>query len=350
MNILYILPSLANTAPIAIAYYLVEACIKEKFNVEVAFFDNINGLTFPCHTYQITMRTIIDFDKYDIIHSHMRRPDKYVAKHRGKITKAKTISTIHCDIYEDLKYSYGKIVAYVYSKLWTYNLKKIDYIVQVSEFLMKKYNKLFDNNVLIHNGVKICNYEMENYSDIMNKIKEYHSKNYKIIISYSNINRRKGLNQILNVIKEREDLSYICIGNGEELDNIKRIVIKAELQNRVCFFPFILAPYNIIPYIDIVAVPSYSESFCLAIHEAGMLGASVVCSDIPAFRDAFDESEVSFFELDNSESLLRAISNALKCSYGMNLQRKELACYTLDKMQDSYLKLYRGILKNRVYE
>lgn len=345
MNILYILPSLANTAPISIAYHLVDACIKEGFNVEVAYFDNIKGLVFPCHTYQIKMQDVINFEKYDIIHSHMRRPDKYIAMHKKEITCAKTISTIHCDIFEDLKYAYGKTIAYIYTNLWINNLKKFDYTIQVSEFLVKKYNVYFKKNILIHNGVQIYEYNFNNddYTEIKEKIDEYHLNNYKIILSYSNINKRKGLQQILNTLIYREDLAYICIGNGKELKKLEKKVYNLHLNKRVSFFPFIFAPYNLVPYIDVVVIPSYSESFCLALHEAGMMKARIVCSNIPAFKDAFNELEVCFFELDNTKSLLQAISDALSYNRGINIEKKERRNYTMAIMQNNYISLYKKI-------
>lgn len=134
MKILYVLPSLANTAPIAVALQLVNACIRVGYSVEVAYFDNIIELEFPCYTFKIKMKDNMDFDRYDIIHSHMRRPDKYVAIHRKSIAKAITVSTIHCDIFDDLKYSYGSFIAYIYTKIWIEKLKKFDYTVQVSQF------------------------------------------------------------------------------------------------------------------------------------------------------------------------------------------------------------------------
>lgn len=346
MKILYVLPSLANTAPIAVALQLVNACIRVGYSVEVAYFDNIIELEFPCYTFKIKMKDNMDFDRYDIIHSHMRRPDKYVAIHRKSIAKAITVSTIHCDIFDDLKYSYGSFIAYIYTKIWIEKLKKFDYTVQVSQFLMVKYSDYFKNNYLISNGVKLCKQDIGKYTTIKNKIEEYHTNNkYKVILSYSNINKRKGLHQILYALSQKEDLAYICIGNGENLENLKKLTNKLKLKHRVSFFPFVSAPYNLIPYVDVVAITSYSESFCLALHEAGMMGASVICSDIPAFKDVFTENEVCFFELDNSKSFLQAVSNALTCNRAIKLREKELKYFTVEIMQNNYLKLYRSIAK-----
>ena len=68
---------------------------------------------------------------------------------------------------------------------------------------MVKYSDYFKNNYLISNGVKLCKQDIGKYTTIKNKIEEYHTNNkYKVILSYSNINKRKGLHQILYALRE----------------------------------------------------------------------------------------------------------------------------------------------------
>ena len=44
------------------------------------------------------MKTLIDFEQYDIIHSHCLRPDMYIARWKKKINRAKLVSTLHQDL------------------------------------------------------------------------------------------------------------------------------------------------------------------------------------------------------------------------------------------------------------
>lgn len=344
MRILYILPSLANTAPIRIALSLAEYCISCGHTVEVDYFDDKKELIFPCAVNAININRAIEFDAYDIIHSHMRRPDEYVAKNRRLINKARTISTIHCDIFSDLFYSYGFIVAKLYTRKWLRNLKTFHYTVQVSEFLMQKYGHILPCNYLIHNGVSIFKQNINLYSHIIEKIDCLRNQDYKILLSYSSVIKRKGLKQIINALAYRQDLAYICIGEGDERKSLMKLVAKFNLDSRVAFFDFVDYPYNIVPYVDLVVVPSYSESFCLSLHEAGMMGASIVCSNIDAFRDAFTTEEVTFFELNSVSSLLGAIEEALKEKKKEKIILKEKKMYTLDIMLKNYMNLYEKIM------
>lgn len=347
MRIVYILPSLANTAPIRIAQRIADYCFDSGHDVEIAYFDDIVEITTKCKTRRIDMKIPIEFDNYDIIHSHMMRPDRYVANNKKYISRATTISTIHCDIYYDLFYSYGKVIAGIFSRRWINCLKNIDVTVQVTPFLMEKYSKSFKNNILISNGVEIIRSKPDKH--ILSVIDEYHKNGYKVILSYSNLVKRKGLSQVLDALTLDSQLVYLCIGRGHCKEKLIEQSNKLGLNKRVYFVDFIDYPYNLIPYVDIVINPSYSESFCLSLHEAGVMGASVVCSKIAAFTDVFSEKEVSFFELNNTTSLLSAINEGIiqKTEKGRNIQKLELEKYTTDRMVKDYLELYTNCRKER---
>lgn len=82
--------------------------------VFIYYFDNIIEVKPNCFTKQINFKEKVDFNKYDIVHSHMLRPDKYVAKNKIDNGKTKYISTIHCNIFDDLSSSYGFLISVIY--------------------------------------------------------------------------------------------------------------------------------------------------------------------------------------------------------------------------------------------
>ena len=80
MKIAYILPSLDSKAPIFLAKRLSDYFIEKGHLVKVFYFDAIEKVTFNCSMERIDINKPIDFDYFDIIHSHMFRPDKYISK------------------------------------------------------------------------------------------------------------------------------------------------------------------------------------------------------------------------------------------------------------------------------
>lgn len=344
MKIAYILPSLAAKAPIFIAKRLSDYFISKGNEVEVFFFDEIFGTEFSCKTTRIKFSEPIDFDSFDIIHSHMMRPDFYVAKYSDKIKKAKTVSTVHCNIKDDLRYSYGNIISFVYTRKWISALQKFSCPVQINDYLLALYKKKLPKSQLIYNGISISD-EKDDYSEILGKISDFKQKNLNVLCSYSGIVQRKGLLQILELLKIRSDLAYICIGEGEQKSRLIKFAADNNIAERCCFSPFKKNPYNVMKYADIFMIPSYSEGFSLALLESGTIGSSVVCSDIPAFNLPFSENEVSFFKLNDIKSLEIAVDEALKFKEEKKvvLKKRIRETYSEEMMFQKYEKLYNKL-------
>lgn len=344
MKIAFILPSLAAKAPIFIAKRLSDYFISKGNEVEVFFFDEIFGTEFSCKTTHIKISEPIDFDSFDIIHSHMMRPDFYVAKYSDKIKKAKTVSTVHCNIKDDLRYSYGNVISFVYTKKWILALQKFDCPVQINDYLLVLYKKKLPKSQLIYNGISISD-EEDDYSEILNKISNFRQKNLKILCSYSGIIQRKGLLQILDLVKIRSDFAYICIGEGKQKSKLIKFAYDNGVLDRCYFSSFKRNPCNIMKYADVFMIPSYSEGFSLALLEAGTIGSSVVCSDIPAFNLPFSSNEVSFFKLDDIKSLEDAVDEAFKFKEEKKvlLKKRIRESYSEEIMFQKYENLYNKL-------
>lgn len=341
MKIAYIVPSLAATAPIFIAKRLSDYFLSKENEVQVFYFDAKYGTDFKCKTSQIKINEPIDFDSFDIIHSHMMRPDKYIAQFSNQIKKAKIVSTIHCNIKDALTYSYGKIISLIFTKKWISYLQKFDCTVQINDYLLDLYKEKLPNSRLIYNGISVSP-EQDNYSEILNKIIEFKNKKLFVLCSYSGIVQLKGLRQILELLKIRNDLAYICIGEGSQKKELIKFASKNEIADRVYFSPFKKNPYHVMKYADVFMIPSYSEGFSLALLEAGNIGSSVVCSDIPTFNLPFSKNEVSFFELGNIKSLSDAVDEALKYKEQKKsaLLNKIAEHFSEQKMFEEYEKEY----------
>jgi glycosyltransferase involved in cell wall biosynthesis len=152
MNIAFILPSLANKGPVILALELINYFIKEGHKCDVYYFDNIKELDVPCFTQRISFFKKIDFNRYDIIHTHMFRPDIYCAIYKSKIYKTtKVVSTIHTAIYDDLKYAYGFFKSLIMIPFWKKAWEAKDHIVVLTNTAKDYYNgeRLMDFLLLI---------------------------------------------------------------------------------------------------------------------------------------------------------------------------------------------------------
>ena len=346
MKIAQILPSLAPFGPIFVAQNLTNVLRANGHIVDVYYFDNKLGLDFGHSSKRIRPNQPIDFDSYDIIHSHGFRPDRYVHKYRRKIRKAKTVSTIHQNIFMDFKSLYGAFRAFLYTPYWIYFLRSKDALVPISEHIRSIYkNVLRRITHHIYNGVSIDAKTTERQINICKAITEISLKAKYTVGLYAVLTPRKRIDQIINLAKLRSDIAVVIIGDGPQKAKLQELA--SDISERVLFIPSIPKPYNYLNNIDAYLMLSNSEGFGLALIEAVATKTPAVCSNIPIMRELFTDNEVSFFELDNLNSLSNAIDRALNNSQALseNAYKKYTEKYSIESMGDEYIKLYSELIR-----
>lgn len=348
MKIAYIVPSLANKGPVIVVNNLTKELVKMGVEVEVFYFDKKEAMIFDCPTRQIDINKAIDFDSYDIIHSNGLRPDKYLAKHKKLIKKAKTLSTIHSDIKRDLRYSHNFIVSTIFTPIWLNYIKKLDGCVVISDNLMEIYRNKFKNIFRVHNGVDISIDYSKTASEVVEKIVSLRENSTHILGTYAHITPIKGLEQLIKLIGRNPKLGAVIIGEGETKNSLLALSNKLNVADRVVFFDYQKEPYNYLPLFDVYTMCSRSEGFGLALVEAAMGGCPIVCSDIEVFREIFDESEVSFFTLDDIGSFDKAVEEAVLDGGKVKQEKaseKVKTSFISKAMAQNYIKVYRELIR-----
>lgn len=350
MKIAYIIPSLVNKGPIIVVDTIVRNLVAKVDKIDIYYFDDIKGIDFVCPTHKIDFDTPINFDEYDIIHSHMYRPDKYVYKWRKNIKTAKLISTIHQDIFQNLKFSYNLPVAILFTFLWKRYLKRMDSVAVISNKLLDLYSTSMPQSTIVYNGVDVEYNPSDADVNIRSQIEQLHTRGFKIVGTYAAITKRKGIDQLFKLLDMRSDIALVIIGQGEEKDRLEALTSKRGWNDRVLFLPYLNRPYNYLKNIDVYAMPSRSEGFGLAVAEAALTRTPIVCSNIDVFKEIFDDSQVSFFELENRESFLEAMDSALSASDDKieRAYNRIKFNFTGEIMATNYLKLYKRY-DNSVY-
>lgn len=345
MKIAQIVPSLANAGPVIVSHRLTDVLNSLGHNVDIYYFYDIQELDFGKQVYLINEAQPIDFDSYDIIHSHGLLPDKYVHKFRHHIKRAKTVTTIHQNIYEDLKLCLGRVKSLLITPYWLHVMSSKNAIVPISYYIFSIYDKWLKRlSSPVYNGATIY-YEPENqiveYADLIKSLKQ----RTKITIgTYAALTRIKRIDQLIYLAKRREEIGVVIIGEGEEEKKLKEIA--SDISDRVLFIPKVFAPYNYLESIDAYVMSSSSEGFCLAMTEAVISQTPVICSRIPVMTELYDNDEVTFFELDNLDSLSDAVNVAIstKRIKPINAYKRYLENYTNEKMCEGYLRIYNALI------
>lgn len=347
MNIAYIVPSLRKLGPVVVTYDLVCRMIDEGHRVTVYFFDNYtdNTICFPCPTIRIKIWEKFKFEEYDIVHSHCFRSDFYVFIHKPLGgTKTKFITTIHNFVFEDLSSQYNKFISSILGNLWILSVKRHNQIVVLSNVAKEYYKRWFNSKNLhvIYNTRSLqekhdlSNEEIEQLMDF--------KTNCSLIGINALLTQRKGIDLAIKALPYIDNVKLYIVGDGKIKTELKQLSEKLGISKRVFFAGFKEDAYRYIKYYDLYLMPSRSEGFPLALLEAVSLQCNIVVSDIPIFREFFTDSEATFFELENNQSLVSAIEYALTHDKSKMAYKRYLSDYTIDKFAQSYLNIYKTVL------
>lgn len=347
MKIAYFVPSLDAKGPIFVVKSLSDLLINKGHEIIIYYFDDKKKINFNCKTEKISIDQKIDFDYFDILHSHCLRPDIYLSKWKSHIKKAKIISTLHQDTYQSFKYDYNVLLAKLFTIYWCHIQSKFDMVISISNQLRNLYNqKIKTELVTIYNG---CEIQLNNdyKSEYTNIISQKKNEGYNIIGTYAYVTKRKGLDQIIKALPILENCIFVIIGDGPEIMNLKALAKKLSVDKRVIFVPHQDKPYNYLSYIDVYVMPSYSEGFGLAMVEAAFAKKAIICSDLPSFHEIFPNGEALFFKFNNALSLKDQISESLdnKEKFGNSAFNRVNNCFRTDIMADHYEFLYRKLIQ-----
>jgi len=197
-----------------------------------------------------------------------------------------------------------------------YFSKYIDFMFAVSNDNAKKIKKRYKRDVkIIPNGVDINKFK-PNETDKKNLRDKYSLQNKKILLSVGRIVGWKGFQLIIKSLIELKDFHYILIGDGEYIEELKKIAKELKLEKRVLFLGMIdnqeLPKYLNIA--DIFVQPSIGhEAFGITIIEAMACGLPIVASRNGGIVDILKSSNSGYmFEINNTKQMITYIKNTYK--------------------------------------
>ncbi|WP_455962978.1 glycosyltransferase, partial [Bacteroides bouchesdurhonensis] len=296
MKIAMILPSLANTGPGIVAKDLCTGLIRTGHICKVFFFDSIFELEMPCDVEQIKLSQSINFCDWDVIHSHMFRPDYYVWYHTlflPRKTLPILISTLHNPIgYRALRTNYNCVFSIAGFLLWPFFLKAFDSVVVLNNQIYQEIRGIKRNKLqIIFNGRDIVlKTSISNKHDeiIINELR----KKYIIIGTISSISKRKGLEQIVKALVKLHEFAFVAVGDGPELEHLKVLSEELGVSKQCCWIGYRSDSVDYQSLFDIFIMCTRSEGFPLALVEAAAYGKPTVLSNISILKSLISDNEV----------------------------------------------------------
>lgn len=222
-----------------IFYFRTKAKFKKA--LDIPFIKHIyNMKLFEKRVEQVVLENDID-----LIHAHS---SFFVGKPMLNVAKKHNIPFIYevRGIWEDTAVSSNKMKHngfkyQYYRKQENFVIKNADSVVCISQGLKNDINsrELGVNNIqVIPNGVDIKNFNQKISLQEMEEIKERLNIKEEIILGYvSSFTKMEGIDLLIRVINLIPNLNIklLLVGDGPELDNLKRIVLQEGLEDKVVF-------------------------------------------------------------------------------------------------------------------
>ncbi len=344
MRIAMVLPSLSRSATITVALNIVSGLIDRGHHVDVLYFDEKVDRPVPkgSSAYKIAFFRRHDFSKYDIVHSHNLRPDLYVSAHKF-FKNFSCVSTIHNYVAEELENYYGKVVSLIFTRIWLFAWRKFDKLVCLTDGAVGYYQALLPKSDIsyVYNGVSVADTDVTPNPRLVSAVYKLKQNDYFVLGTYCNQTKGKGLEQLVRFAEADPSVAVVIIGDGPEKRNLVALAAELGVVDRCLFFPFLPSAYVYNYIFDAYVIPSRSEGFGLALVEASLCGANIMCSDIPVFREMFDDTQVSFFRLDDMEDMRRVVRQMKGGLDKRNSAKlKAVQEFSIEAMTSRYLKIY----------
>ena len=345
MRICYIIPSKVKFGPNLVVLDLAKLMLERGHDVKVFYFDDVENealIDFPCLVEKISLFHRINFSVFDVVHSHCLRPDAYVWLHKPRNNKTRFLTTLHNFVEEDLKVTYNPFVAKVMSPLWMFLVKRHDKIVVLSKTAEEYYRKWFSDEKLayVYNTRKL-----DNVADLTKEEKKelYDFKGTSFLLGVNaGETYRKGADQIIRALPFLPNVKLFMVWRAPDRPDLRSLAKELNVEKQILFAGFREDAYRYQKYYDAFVIPSRSEGFPLAMLEAVSLKCNMISSDIPIFKEFFTNDEISFFHLEDIDSLVVAIQQAQCENKSEKAYQKYLRKFSPDIIAERYLALYQG--------
>jgi glycosyltransferase involved in cell wall biosynthesis len=248
--------------------------------------------------------------------------------------KGKSVTTLS-PIKYILKYLFYRLI----TRIAVHKAKKILVPAQTIKKTVAKFYPNTINKIIVTNeGVNISNGDK---LEDLPKLK-------KTFLYVGSLYPHKNLNLIIQSLPSLDKYKLLIVGSRNVFqDKLKEVIKHKKIQDRVKFLGYL--PDNelakLYQQVSALVQPSFSEGFGLTGVEAMSFGTSVLASDIPIFKEIYQDAAF-YFSPHSTASFIQAVHALELKSEKENTQGIKLAkTYSWEKMANETIAAYKEILK-----
>lgn len=214
---------------------------------------------------------------------------------------------------------------------------------QASAYRMEDFYALGRNSVIsIPNGVPDRGIPVGQHRS--NKSTEM------IVGSIGRLDAMKGHDILLRAIAQVEGVRAVILGDGGQRADLEQLAAELDIRDRVDFLGWIDDPFTYLAQFDVVAMPSRSEGFPLAMVEAMLAARPVVAAQVGSISEAIISGETGILvRKENVTDLANALQQLrdqpqYRFQLGQQARAAAVSQWTAKTMAAKYEQLWYGLM------
>lgn len=217
---------------------------------------------------------------------------------------------------------------------------------QVSAQRMEDFYALGRNSVIsIPNGVPDRGIPVDQFSPRSNEI-----SNELIVGSVGRLDAMKGHDILLRALAQVEGVRAVILGDGGQRAALEQLAVNLKIRDRVDFLGWVADPFTYLAKFDVVAMPSRSEGFPLAMVEAMLAARPIVATRVGSIPEAIiSEKTGILIEKENVADLATALQQLrdqphYRFQLGQQARIAATSQWTAKIMAEKYERLWYGLM------
>lgn len=277
--------------------------------------------------------------EYDLMHAFFGIPSGFLAM----LTRKPYIVSLRGSDVPFYSKKYEKLDRYIFQHLSKIIWKRAKFVVANSEGLRELAYTTYNRRDIevIYNGVDIEMFKPNKKEDGF------------VILSTSRLTERKGLRYLIEAFaefqKNKEDVSLLFYGDGEQRDELGEMVKNLKIEKKVKFLGEVSRGEisNNIPKYHVFVLPSKNEGMSNSLLEAMASGLAVIATDVGGTKELVDSKNGFVVKKEDSDSIkegLERLYNDRGLLHRMGIEsRRKAESMSWESMAEEYVKLYEEI-------
>jgi 1,2-diacylglycerol 3-alpha-glucosyltransferase len=313
--------------------------------------------------YQPKLASLIKKLNLDLIHTHTEFSLGIFGRIMAKELKLPMVHTYHT-IYEDYTHYIthfktldrrAKAFVRVFTKICCNTVEQVIVPTEKVKELLLNYS-VYKEISVVPTGVNLKKFNPELYSkeDVKNLKQQYGIKETdKVLLYLGRISKEKNISEIIDAMPEymgtRENVKFVIVGGGPEMDKLKQQVVDLKLQDRIIFTG--PQPWDNIGLFyqlgDVFVSASQSETQGLTYIEAMAAGLPIVVKEDKCLNEIL-EPGFNGYDFSNKEGLIKGLDaiflNEDNIPYGVNAKYK-MKKYSTEEFAQNVERVYEEVIQ-----